>query len=58
MDLRIAVLAALVGYLAGAISFARIVTRIVAPQQDINRIRLELPDSSAAFKSHTISGWA
>jgi len=52
------VLAALVGYLAGAISFARIVTRIVAPQQDINRIRLELPDSSAAFKSHTISGWA
>jgi glycerol-3-phosphate acyltransferase PlsY len=55
MDLLIALFAAGVGYLIGAISFARIVARTVAPQQDIGRIRLELPDSSAEFKSHAVS---
>jgi glycerol-3-phosphate acyltransferase PlsY len=55
MDLLVGLLAAVVGYVCGAISFARIVTMIVAPQQDVSAIRLELPDGSAEFESHAVS---
>jgi glycerol-3-phosphate acyltransferase PlsY len=55
MNLQIALCAAVIGYLCGSISFARIVIRICAPQQDISKVRLELPDGSAHFKSDAIS---
>lgn len=55
MDIQIALLGAIVGYLSGSISVARIVTYAFAPQQDISSITLELPDGSARFKSDAIS---
>ncbi len=55
MDMRIALLAAAVGYLLGSISFARLVTKLFAPEQDISRIEIEVPDSQAKFESHAIS---
>jgi len=55
VNLQIALCAAVIGYLCGSISFARIITRIFAPQQDISNVRLELPDGSAQFKSDAIS---
>jgi glycerol-3-phosphate acyltransferase PlsY len=55
VDFQVALFAAVVGYLSGSISFARVVTRIIAPRQDISSITLELPDGSARFKSDAIS---
>lgn len=48
-------LAAIVGYLLGSISFARLVTRTFAPDQDISRLQLEVPDSDVRFESEAIS---
>ncbi|MGD8398622.1 MAG: glycerol-3-phosphate acyltransferase [Anaerolineae bacterium] len=55
MDLLIALLAITAGYLAGSISFARLVTRLFAPEQDISRIEIEVPDSEERFESGAIS---
>lgn len=55
MNLIIAVLAMMVGYLAGSISFARLVARLFAPEQDISKIEIAVPDSEARFESDAIS---
>ncbi|MFN2227517.1 MAG: glycerol-3-phosphate acyltransferase [Anaerolineae bacterium] len=55
MNLPIALLAMVSGYLLGSISFARLVTRVFAPEQDISRIELEVPGSDARFESDAIS---
>ena len=57
MEPRFVLLAAAVGYLCGSISFARIVTRIFAPQEDITRTEIRAPGSddtvTAGFVSAT-----
>jgi glycerol-3-phosphate acyltransferase PlsY len=55
MNLVIALLAIVTGYLSGSISFARLVTRLFAPQQDITKIEIEVPDSDERFESDAIS---
>lgn len=55
MDLFVALLAMATGYLVGSISFARLVTRLFAPEQDISKIEIEVPDSEARFESGAIS---
>lgn len=55
MNLVIALLAIVIGYLSGSISFARLVTRRFAPQQDITKIEIEVPDSDERFESDAIS---
>jgi glycerol-3-phosphate acyltransferase PlsY len=55
MSPLIAVLSAVAGYLLGAVSFARIVLGVVAPQATMERIALDLPDSDAQFTSDAVS---
>jgi glycerol-3-phosphate acyltransferase PlsY len=55
MSFLIASLAMTIGYLAGSISFARLVTRLFAPEQSIQKIELEVPGSEARFESDAIS---
>lgn len=55
MNLGIALLAIVIGYLSGSISFARLVTRLFAPEQDITKIEIEVPDSDERFESDAIS---
>ena len=43
MNPTIALGAALAGYLLGSISFARIITRLVAPQADILETKIPIP---------------
>jgi glycerol-3-phosphate acyltransferase PlsY len=43
MDPRLALFATVVGYLVGAISFARLVGRLVAPQEDITQTEIKAP---------------
>lgn len=42
IDFRITLLAAFVGYLCGAISFARLIAKRVAPQADITRLQVPI----------------
>jgi acyl phosphate:glycerol-3-phosphate acyltransferase len=58
MELEFAVFAAVVGYLLGSLSFARIITRRVAPQVDISRIEHLVPDSDIVFTSDSVSATA
>ena len=46
MRIRNAVAAAAVGYLLGSVSFARLVGRIAAPDEDVTHTTLELPGGS------------
>lgn len=46
MKLRIALGAAAVGYLAGSVSFGRLVGRVAAPDEDVTHTTLELPGGS------------
>ena len=55
MDLLIALLAAIIGYLVGSISFARLVSRQFAPQQDISKIVVEGVDGEGRFESDAVS---
>lgn len=55
MNLPIVLFAMMIGYLLGSISFARLVTRVFAPDQDISKIEIAVPDSEARFKSDAIS---
>jgi glycerol-3-phosphate acyltransferase PlsY len=45
MEPFLIILAALIGYLAGSISFARIVTRLAAPQADLSQLRIQVEGS-------------
>lgn len=55
LDWLIALLAAAVGYLCGSISFARLVTRIFAPEQDISRLKVSVPGTDIHVESDAVS---
>jgi glycerol-3-phosphate acyltransferase PlsY len=45
MDITLTVVAAVTGYLAGSTSFARIITRLFAPEAELTELRVQLVDS-------------
>ncbi|HNS51739.1 MAG TPA: glycerol-3-phosphate acyltransferase [Anaerolineae bacterium] len=51
MSWATAFLAAVVGYLLGSISFARLVARAVAPGQDISRLKVTVPGTAIHFEA-------
>ena len=55
MSVSVALLASLMGYLAGSVSFARLISRQFAPQQDITKIVVEGLDGEGRFESDAIS---
>jgi glycerol-3-phosphate acyltransferase PlsY len=55
MELGIAILACLIGYLCGSISSARLVTRRVAPNTDLKLIQQPIPNTDIIFESDSIS---
>jgi glycerol-3-phosphate acyltransferase PlsY len=55
MNVSIALLAALAGYLCGSISSARLVTRVFAPQADISRTEIGLSGSDEKVVSDFVS---
>jgi glycerol-3-phosphate acyltransferase PlsY len=50
MNILLVLLAALVGYLAGSLSFTRVVSRIVAPDKDLDNVDLVVPGTDESFK--------
>jgi glycerol-3-phosphate acyltransferase PlsY len=56
MDLFIALLAALAGYLLGSISFARVIVRLVAPDQEITGIKMNLQGTQETVELAAIAG--
>jgi len=57
MDVLIALLAALVGYLLGSISFARIIMRFAAPGEELTGMELDI-GSSETVRVETVGGTA
>ena len=57
MDVRIALLAALVGYLLGSISFARVIMKLVAPEEDLTGMDLDT-GTTETFRVETVGGTA
>ena len=55
MDWRIMLLAAVVGYLCGSISFARVINRLVAPEEEITGMELDT-GAGETFRVEAISG--
>ena len=55
MDPLLALLAAAVGYLCGSISFARLVSKIVAPEKDITRTELDVAKSEEKMIMGSVS---
>lgn len=55
MDPLVALLAAAAGYLLGAISFARIVTKIVAPQENLTQTEVKLESSDERVVMSAVS---
>ncbi len=58
MNLWIALLAALVGYLLGSLSSARVIARWVAPGTDLSHIEHPVPRSDVVFTSDSVSATA
>lgn len=58
MDIYLALLAAVAGYLTGSISFARVVIRLFAPGQKVKEIRVQVPGSTASYHSKAVSATA
>jgi hypothetical protein len=54
MDAAVAAFSSLVGYLSRSLSFARIVTRIAAQEQDTSRLEIELPSGEASFEPEAL----
>lgn len=54
MDPRLAILSAVAGYLLGAISFTRIVTHLIAPETDLENVRLPKLDGSEGERLLTV----
>jgi glycerol-3-phosphate acyltransferase PlsY len=55
MDLLTALLAIVAGYVIGAVSPARLIAGLVAPEQDITKIVVEGPDGESRFVSDAVS---
>jgi glycerol-3-phosphate acyltransferase PlsY len=51
MDYVIALMAAIVGYLLGSISFARLMTKILAPEQSIDDLSVKSKENEASTES-------
>lgn len=58
MNLWIVVLAAVVGYLLGSISFARIIYRLVAPGEELTGMELDIEGSDEQIHVSAVSGTA
>ena len=58
LDLWIALLAALIGYLCGSISFARIIYRLVAPGENLTGMELPIEGSDEQVHVSAVSGTA
>jgi glycerol-3-phosphate acyltransferase PlsY len=58
MNLMIALLAALVGYLLGSISFARLVVKLVAPGKQLDGFRMDVSDAKEPVDVEAFSGTA
>jgi glycerol-3-phosphate acyltransferase PlsY len=58
VNLGIAVLAAVIGYLLGSISFARLVVKLVAPDQELTGIEMEIVDAKEPVHVEAFSGTA
>lgn len=56
MDPLLALLAAVAGYLAGSISFARIVARLAAPQVDLTQTEMAIPGTDQKMPFKAMSG--
>jgi glycerol-3-phosphate acyltransferase PlsY len=55
MDLITALIAAFVGYLLGAISFARLISRFAAPDEDISNTAFEIPGKDIKIDMTAVS---
>ena len=55
MNLQIALLAAVAGYLCGSISFARVINRLVAPEEEITGMELDT-GTGETFRVEAVSG--
>jgi glycerol-3-phosphate acyltransferase PlsY len=55
MDPLLALLAAVVSYLCGSLSFARLVSKIAAPQKDITRTEIDVKGSEEKMIMSTVS---
>ena len=49
MELHIVLIAAVVGYLSGSVSYARLVAHLADPDRKIGRIRVRVPDQADTF---------
>ncbi|MFN2188073.1 MAG: glycerol-3-phosphate acyltransferase [Candidatus Promineifilaceae bacterium] len=49
MELNIVLLAAIVGYLSGSVSYARLVARLAEPNRKISRIRVSVPGQAGTY---------
>ena len=58
MDPLSALLAAIAGYLCGSISFARLVTRIAAPETDVTKTEIEVANSEEKITMGAVSATA
>jgi acyl phosphate:glycerol-3-phosphate acyltransferase len=57
MDVLVALLAALIGYLLGSISFARIIMRVAAPGEELTGMELDM-GGAETFQVKTVGGTA
>jgi glycerol-3-phosphate acyltransferase PlsY len=57
MDPQIALLAAVVGYLLGSISFARIIMKLVAPEEELTGMELDT-EAGETFRVQAVGGTA
>ena len=55
MELWIAILAGIIGYLTGSLSFARLVARGAAPEKTLQPIRQPIPNTDIVFESDSVS---
>jgi glycerol-3-phosphate acyltransferase PlsY len=58
MEPALAIIAAVVGYLFGCISFARIITRFVAPQEDVTQTDMAISGTDEKMQLRAVSGTA
>lgn len=58
MNLLTALVAAVLGYLLGSISFARIVTRLISPRVDVTQTQMAIPGMEEKMPLGAVSGTA
>ena len=56
MDLAIALIAAIVTYLIGSFSFARLIGQLVAPKVDVSHTELPVPGTNESISMRSVSG--